>query len=144
MAAVRGILPLALVHTLGNTLTNALEPLFSVLLSAVFLGETPHPLVLATLLPIIGGVALASASEATFNWTGFLSAMGSNLTFQSRNVLSKKLMTAKQGSGPSVPPLGNVALFGVMTLLSALLLLPVSLAVSYMILARVSPALPSP
>ncbi|KAJ9529796.1 hypothetical protein QJQ45_022195 [Haematococcus lacustris] len=155
---VRGILPLALVHTLGNTLTNislgavavsfthtikALEPLFSVLLSAVFLGETPHPLVLAALLPIIGGVALASASEATFNWTGFLSAMGSNLTFQSRNVLSKKLMTAKQGSGPSVPPLGNVALFGVMTLLSALLLLPVSLAVEGQALAAFLTAPPA-
>ncbi|KAL6744940.1 phosphate/phosphoenolpyruvate translocator precursor [Haematococcus lacustris] len=158
MAAVRGILPLALVHTLGNTLTNvslgavavsfthtikALEPLFSVLLSAVFLGETPHPLVLAALLPIIGGVALASASEATFNWTGFLSAMGSNLTFQSRNVLSKKLMTANHGSGPSVPPLGNVALFGVMTLLSALLLLPVSLAVEGQALAAFLTAPPA-
>lgn len=33
--------------------------------------------------------------QASFNWTGFLSAMGSNLTFQSRNVLSKKLMVKK-------------------------------------------------
>jgi hypothetical protein len=33
--------------------------------------------------------------QASFNWIGFLSAMGSNLTFQSRNVLSKKLMVKK-------------------------------------------------
>ncbi len=33
----------------------------------------------------------------TFNWKGFLSAMGSNLTFQSRNVLSKKFMTKGEG-----------------------------------------------
>ena len=69
-----------------------MEPFFSVLLSALFLGEKPTGAVLATLLPIVGGVALASASEVTFNWTGFLSAMGSNLTFQSRNVFSKKFM----------------------------------------------------
>ena len=31
--------------------------------------------------------------QVTFNWKGFLSAMGSNITFQSRNVLSKKFMT---------------------------------------------------
>ena len=44
-------------------------------------------------LMVGAGVALASASEATFNWTGFLSAMGSNVTFQSRNVFSKKIMS---------------------------------------------------
>ena len=35
---------------------------------------------------------MASVTEATFNWGGFLAAMGSNITFQSRNVLSKKFM----------------------------------------------------
>jgi hypothetical protein len=51
--------------------------------------------VLLTLIPIVGGVILASMTEATFNWGGFLSAMFSNITFQSRNVLSKKLMISK-------------------------------------------------
>lgn len=99
--------PLAAVHTLGNALTNislgavavsfthtikALEPFFSVLLSAMFLGESPTLPVVLSLFPIIGGVALASTSELSFTWVGFLAAMGSNLTFQSRNVLSKKFM----------------------------------------------------
>lgn len=39
-----------------------------------------------TLVPIVGGVIIASITEATFNWTGFLSAMFSNITFQSRCV----------------------------------------------------------
>lgn len=69
-----------------------MEPFFSVLLSALFLGESPSAPVLLSLLPIVGGVALASASEVTFNWPGFLAAMGSNVTFQSRNVFSKKFM----------------------------------------------------
>jgi solute carrier family 35 protein E1 len=68
---------------LGNLFTNmslgkvtvsfthtikAMEPFFSVLLSAAFLGEVPNPLVVATLVPIVGGVALASLTEASFNW----------------------------------------------------------------------------
>jgi solute carrier family 35 protein E1 len=36
--------------------------------------------VLLTLIPIVAGVILASLTEATFNWTGFLSAMFSNIT----------------------------------------------------------------
>jgi hypothetical protein len=45
------------------TCTQAMEPAFSVALSALFLGEQPHPLILLTLLPIMGGVAMASMSE---------------------------------------------------------------------------------
>jgi len=112
-ALIKAVLPLAAVHTLGNLLTNvslgavavsfthtikAMEPFFSVLLSALFLGEAPTLAVVGSLLPIVGGVALASASEATFNWFGFLAAMGSNVTFQSRNVFSKKFMGQAKGA----------------------------------------------
>ena len=71
---------------------QALEPFFSVLLSAIFLGDTPTLPIVLSLFPIVGGVAAASVTEVTFNWPGFLAAMGSNVTFQSRNVLSKKFM----------------------------------------------------
>ena len=71
---------------------QALEPFFSVVLSALFLGDSPTLPVVLTLFPIVGGVAMASVTEVTFNWPGFLAAMGSNITFQSRNVLSKKFM----------------------------------------------------
>ena len=112
-ALIEAVLPLAAVHTLGNLLTNvslgavavsfthtikAMEPFFSVLLSALFLGEAPTLAVVGSLVPIVGGVALASASEATFNWGGFLAAMGSNVTFQSRNVFSKKFMGQAKGA----------------------------------------------
>eukprot|EP01023_Acetabularia_acetabulum_P062518 TRINITY_DN7706_c0_g1_i1.p1 TRINITY_DN7706_c0_g1~~TRINITY_DN7706_c0_g1_i1.p1 ORF type:complete len:406 (-),score=54.68 TRINITY_DN7706_c0_g1_i1:206-1378(-) len=128
--------PLAVAHTLGNLLTNtslglvavsfthtikALEPFFSVLLSFMFLGDAPHPLVLLTLLPIVGGVAAASFSEASFNWAGFASAMGSNLSFQSRNVLSKKVMTS------DLKALDNKQLFSLITVLAFLIVLPVCL-----------------
>ncbi|XP_047341768.1 phosphoenolpyruvate/phosphate translocator 1, chloroplastic-like [Impatiens glandulifera] len=134
-AQLVAILPLAIVHTLGNLFTNmslgkvavsfthtikAMEPFFSVILSAMFLGEMPSPWIVASLLPIVGGVALASMTEASFNWAGFWSAMASNVTNQSRNVLSKKFMVKKEES------LDNITLFSIITIMSFILLAPVT------------------
>ncbi|KAL2528975.1 Phosphoenolpyruvate/phosphate translocator 2 [Forsythia ovata] len=126
---------LALGHTIGNFLTNislgkvavsfthtikAMEPLFTVLLSTLFLGERPSLWVVSSLLPIVGGVALASFTEASFNWIGFGSAMASNLTNQSRNVFSKKFMVKEEA-------LDNINLFSIITIISFLLLMPAAI-----------------
>ncbi|KAF1865450.1 hypothetical protein Lal_00004825 [Lupinus albus] len=134
-AQLAAILPLAAVHTLGNLFTNmslgkvavsfthtikAMEPFFSVILSAMFMGEMPTPWVVGSLVPIVGGVALASITEASFNWAGFWSAMASNVTNQSRNVLSKKVMVKKEDS------MDNITLFSIITVMSFFLLAPVA------------------
>ena len=133
------VLPLAMIHTVGNLLTNislgkvavsfthtikAMEPFFSVLFSYLFLGATPSPAVVAALVPVVGGVALASLAEASFNWIGFGAAMGSNVVFQSRNVFSKKVMGGNKGV-----KMDNITLFSVMTLLSAVISLPLAVVV---------------
>ncbi|PWA59499.1 triose phosphate/phosphoenolpyruvate translocator [Artemisia annua] len=125
-------------HTLGNFSTNmslgkvsvsftntikAMEPFFTVILSTIFLGEIPTPWVLTSLVPIVGGVILASLTEVSFNWPGFWSAMSSNLANQSRNVLSKKIMVKKEES------LDNITLFSIMTIMCFLLFTPVALLV---------------
>ncbi|XP_022864186.1 triose phosphate/phosphate translocator, non-green plastid, chloroplastic-like isoform X3 [Olea europaea var. sylvestris] len=130
------ILPLAVMHTLGHLFTNmslgkvsvsfthtikATEPFFSVVLSAMFIGEFPTIWVVSSLLPIVGGVVLASMTEASFNWAGFWSAMASNLTNQSRNVLSKKFMANKEDS------LDNITLFSLITIMSFILLAPAAI-----------------
>ncbi|CAH9146124.1 unnamed protein product [Cuscuta epithymum] len=135
-AQLAAIFPLAVVHTLGNLFTNmslgkvavsfthtikAMEPFFSVVLSAMFLGEFPTLWVVSSLVPIVGGVALASMTEPSFNWAGFWSAMASNLTNQSRNVLSKKFMIKKEDS------LDNITLFSIITIMSFFLLAPFTL-----------------
>ncbi|KAK2365542.1 holo-[acyl-carrier-protein] synthase [Trifolium repens] len=127
------ILPLAVAHTLGNLLTNislgkvavsfthtikAMEPFFTVVLSSLLLGQMPTLWVFSSLLPIVGGVALASMTEVSFNWIGFSTAMASNLTNQSRNVLSKKLMSNEEDA------LDNINLYSVITIISFFLLLP--------------------
>ncbi|KAK7266063.1 hypothetical protein RIF29_18703 [Crotalaria pallida] len=127
------ILPLAVAHTMGNLLTNislgkvavsfthtikAMEPFFTVVLSSLLLGEMPTFWVVSSLIPIVGGVALASMTEVSFNWIGFSTAMASNLTNQSRNVLSKKLMTNEEET------LDNINLYSVITIISFIMLVP--------------------
>ncbi|OUS45767.1 DMT family transporter: phosphate/phosphoenolpyruvate, partial [Ostreococcus tauri] len=140
MAMLKPIAPLAVIHAVGNLLTNvslgkvavsfthtikASEPFFSVLLSALFLGDVPSLAVMAALLPVVGGVALASMTEVSFCWAGFLAALGSNITFQSRNVLSKKMMGMSVIKGA----IDNINLFSVITMLSCLVALPVAIGV---------------
>ncbi|GBF93760.1 triose phosphate phosphate translocator [Raphidocelis subcapitata] len=104
---------ISLTHTV-----KTLEPAFNVLLSRLVLGEaTPLPVV-ATLLPIMFGVALASAGELSFNWTGFISAMLSNLTFGFRAVWGKAAMTKT---------LDSTAVYAYTTLISMLICVPIAL-----------------
>nr|KJB75890.1 hypothetical protein B456_012G063100 [Gossypium raimondii] len=130
------IIPLAIVHTLGNLLTNvsigrvnvsfthtikAMEPFFTVLFSVLFLGEWPTFWIVFSLIPVVGGVALASFTESSFNWIGFCSAMASNVTNQSRNVLSKKFMVKNEET------LDNINLFSIITIISFMLLVPAAI-----------------
>ena len=77
---------ISLTHTV-----KTLEPVFNVAMSKLVLGTSTSVPVALSLLPITLGVAAASASELSFNWTGFISAMLSNLTFSFRAVYSKKV-----------------------------------------------------
>ncbi|CAM0879814.1 unnamed protein product [Alopecurus aequalis] len=136
-AQLARIAPLAAGHMLGTVFTNmslgavavsfthtvkASEPFFTVLLSAFFLGEWPSLLVLGSLVPIVGGVALASLTEVSFNWVGFWSAMASNLLNQTRNVLSKRLL-----GGQEEESMDDINLFSLITVLSFLLSCPLML-----------------
>lgn len=80
---------LSLVHTI-----KAAEPFYAACLSFLLLGIVPSAGALGSLALIVSGVMLASISEVSFNYVGFLAAMGSNLGFCLKNVLSKKLQGA--------------------------------------------------
>jgi len=73
--------------------------------------------VVATLVPIMLGVAMASAAELSFNWTGFISAMVSNLTFGFRAVLGKKAMS-------DIKNLNSTAVYAWTTLISVFICVP--------------------
>lgn len=126
------IFPPAAMHAIGHVAANlsfaavaislthtvkTLEPAFNVILSKVVLGEaTPLP-VMFSLVPIMLGVAMASAAELSFNWYGFISAMISNLTFGFRAVWSKKAMN-------NIKNLGSTGIYAWTTLISCLICAP--------------------
>ncbi|KAL2546660.1 Triose phosphate/phosphate translocator TPT [Forsythia ovata] len=100
--------PVAFCHALGHVMSNvsfaavavsfthtikALEPFFNAAASQFVLGhQIPFSLWLS-LAPVVIGVSMASLTELSFNWIGFISAMISNIAFTYRSIYSKKAMT---------------------------------------------------
>ncbi|XP_052207264.1 glucose-6-phosphate/phosphate translocator 2, chloroplastic-like [Diospyros lotus] len=130
------LFPVAVAHTIGHVaatvsmskvavsfthIIKSGEPAFSVLVSRFLLGETfPVPVYLS-LIPIIGGCALAAVTELNFNMIGFMGAMISNLAFVFRNIFSKKGMKGKAVSGMNY--------YACLSMLSLLILIPFAIAV---------------
>jgi len=79
-------------------IVKALEPFFSAIVSAILSQKWMPWQVYATLIPVVGGVGYACLNERSFSWLAFWTAMGSNLAFALRAVVSKTLMT-----GPMIP-----------------------------------------
>jgi len=106
-------------------IVKASEPVVSAALSAIFLKQfMPIPVYLS-LIPVIGGVGLASLKELSFTWLAFGTAMLSNVASASRAILSKTVMSGK----PIGENLNPSNLYAVLTIIAFALLLPLSLAV---------------
>ncbi|RVW99670.1 Glucose-6-phosphate/phosphate translocator 1, chloroplastic [Vitis vinifera] len=97
------------------------EPAFSVLVSRFLLGESFPTSVYFSLIPIIGGCALAAVTELNFNMIGFMGAMISNLAFVFRNIFSKRGMKGKSVSGMNY--------YACLSIMSLLILTPFAIAV---------------
>jgi len=103
-------------------IVKASEPVVSAALTAVFLKQyLPIPVYLS-LLPVIGGVGLASLKELSFTWLAFGTAMMSNVASASRGILSKGLMGQDIGENLSAPNL-----YAVLTIIAFAILLPLGL-----------------
>lgn len=106
-------------------IVKASEPVVTCAMNALILGEVlPLPVYL-TLLPIIGGVAIASMKELSFTILALASAMLSNVSSAARGVLSKKTMSGKQ-IGEN---LDAQNLYAVLTAMSTLILIPLMLGI---------------
>ncbi|CAA7394444.1 unnamed protein product [Spirodela intermedia] len=130
------LFPVAVAHTIGHVaatvsmskvavsfthIIKSGEPAFSVLVSRFLLGEAFPPGVYLSLLPIIGGCALAALTELNFNMIGFMGAMISNLAFVFRNIFSKKGMKGTSVSGMNY--------YACLSMMSLVILTPFAVAV---------------
>ncbi|VCW77199.1 unnamed protein product [Gulo gulo] len=68
-------------------------PIFTVIMSRMILGEYTGLLVNLSLIPIMGGLALCTATELSFNVLGFSAALSTNIMDCLQNVFSKKLLS---------------------------------------------------
>jgi len=136
------VAPVACIHSIGSIVTvmslgagslafvnvvKSLEPLFNVIFGIIFMNSHMPFVVYLTLIPLVGGVALASASELNFTWECFAFAMGSNIAFSMRGILSKKL-----GQKPAEYRGENMIAtnqFAVVTIIAFLTALPAAVAV---------------
>lgn len=104
---LKAVVLVALCHAIGHSLTNVsfasvavsfthtiktLEPVFSSIGSYLVNGQVYSLPVYMSLLPIMAGVMICSATELSFTWLGFSCAMASNVLFAARAIFSKKLM----------------------------------------------------
>mmetsp|Transcript_20025 Transcript_20025/g.37833 ORF Transcript_20025/g.37833 Transcript_20025/m.37833 type:complete len:502 (+) Transcript_20025:78-1583(+) len=75
-------------------IVKAAEPACAALLGLVAYGTVVSRAKWLSLIPVIGGVCLASAGEINFAWAAFLSALASNLSGAVRANENKKLMSS--------------------------------------------------
>ncbi|KAM6173561.1 solute carrier family 35 member E2B [Erethizon dorsatum] len=68
-------------------------PIFTVIMSRMILGEYTGLPVNLSLLPVMGGLALCTATEISFNILGFSAALSTNIMDCLQNVFSKKLLS---------------------------------------------------
>lgn len=133
------LLPIGLLHSLTHLgavvslgagavsfthIVKAAEPAVSAAISAIFLKSFMPLPVYASLIPVMGGVALASATELSFTWLGFGAAMVSNLASALRGIVGKTTLGKPVGKNMEA---ANV--YGIMTILATLMCLPVAVVI---------------
>eukprot|EP01039_Chlorochromonas_danica_P003997 gene3997-4372_t len=134
---IQKLLPIGVLHTLTHLgavvslgagavsfthIVKAAEPAVSAALSAIFAKSfLPLPVYLS-LIPVMGGVAIASATELSFTWLSFTAAMISNVASASRAIVGKGVLGKPIGKH-----MDAANTYGVMNILAALMCLPVAL-----------------
>mmetsp|Transcript_37606 Transcript_37606/g.82770 ORF Transcript_37606/g.82770 Transcript_37606/m.82770 type:complete len:438 (+) Transcript_37606:227-1540(+) len=138
-AAMRRLLPIGAFHAIGHIagtvgtaagsvsfaqVVKSTGPVYACVLSALVLRQSVSPRVWLSLLPIVGGVALATLKELSFAWVALAGAVVSDLALALRNVYSKASMDTQ--SANDMPPLSPANHFGVLTCVSAAISVPLA------------------
>jgi solute carrier family 35 protein E1 len=140
-ASLLTLLPIGLFHGIGHLtgvfatavgsvsfvqVVKSAGPVWACMLSGLVLRQAVSRRVWLSLIPIVGGVGLASAKELSFVWAAFLAAAASDLALALRNVYSKQSMDRPQAG--NMTPENTFYLF---TILSCLFCLPVTAALEW-------------
>ena len=105
-----------------TNVVKTLEPLFTCFFSAIFLKQVFSVPVYLSLVPVIFGVALASANEVSFSMISLISGLLSNVCFALRAISAKRVMGKKVGDN-----LDAQNLYGVLTIVALVAIVPLAL-----------------
>jgi len=138
---LQAMLPLGVFHAVGHLfgvvgttwgsvafsqVVKCAGPVYACALSSLVLKQSVSLRVWLSLLPILGGVALATTSELAFAWAALIGAVVSDLAFSLRNVYSKLSMNSERGS--TLDSLGAADTFALTTCLASALAVPCAIA----------------
>ena len=101
---------------------KASEPAFTAAISGIFFNEYLSWQAYASLIPVMVGVAMSSATELSFSWYCLAAGIMSNVFAAARGVFGKKQM-----SGSSSKTLSPDNYYAVLTMISFALLVPITL-----------------
>uniref|UniRef100_A0A915KKD6 Sugar phosphate transporter domain-containing protein n=1 Tax=Romanomermis culicivorax TaxID=13658 RepID=A0A915KKD6_ROMCU len=90
---VLGLFALKYISVSFTETVKSTAPLFTVVIAYFLLDEKCGVYVISSLIPVMGGLALCSAYELSFNTMGFLAAIATNLMDCLQNVFSKLLIS---------------------------------------------------
>jgi solute carrier family 35 protein E1 len=102
-----------------TNVVKTLEPLFTCLFSAIFFNQVFSVPVYLSLVPVIFGVALASANEVSFSMISLVSGLLSNVCFALRAISAKKAMNKPVGENMNAQNL-----YAVLTMVALVVILP--------------------
>lgn len=94
VTVILGLVSLAHVAVSFTETVKSSAPLFTVLFSYLILREKTPWQVTLSLVPVMIGLAVSSATEISFDTIGFVAAVGNNIVDCVQNVFSKKLLSA--------------------------------------------------
>jgi solute carrier family 35 protein E1 len=142
------VLKIAVAYTSGFLFTNlafsiasapfvetvkASEPITTVILAILLLGERERAMTYGALVPIVVGVAAATSSDSSFSATAMAAVLASNFCFSARSVFAKQLKREAPHAPSSTDP---VVLFYHISRLGLVLLVPLAGAVEGLGLVR--------
>jgi len=93
---ILGLISLNYVAVSFTETIKSSAPIFTVVISRILLGEHTGLWVNLSLLPVMGGLALCSINELSFDTRGFIAAMATNITECVQNVYSKMLISGEK------------------------------------------------
>lgn len=98
---ILGLLALKFVAVSFNETVKSSAPIFTVIITWIILGERTGFLINLSLIPVMGGLALCTVNEISFNFQGFVAAMGTNVVECLQNVYSKMLISGQYKYTPA-------------------------------------------